>query len=78
LLDWYGFMTFSFFGLRYNGEAIAPGAQTERRGEAGPVRVCLAADTHRPLLLLDDPIPISASEPLPLAASALLGFTTAA
>src|SRR5207253_1630672 len=25
-------------GLRYNGWAIAPGAQTERRGEAGPGR----------------------------------------
>src|SRR5262245_21078098 len=25
-------------GSRYNGEAVAPGAQTERRGGAGPVR----------------------------------------
>src|SRR6516165_9954483 len=25
-------------GLRYNGEAVVPGAQTERRGEAGPMR----------------------------------------
>jgi hypothetical protein len=28
-------------GLRYNEEANDPGAQTERRGEAGPVRVLL-------------------------------------
>jgi hypothetical protein len=25
-------------GLRYNEEVIHPGAQTERRGDAGPVR----------------------------------------
>jgi hypothetical protein len=25
-------------GLRYNEKATDPGAQTERRGEAGPVR----------------------------------------
>jgi hypothetical protein len=25
-------------GLRYNGNAVAAGAQTERRGEAGPVK----------------------------------------
>src|SRR5262249_40179863 len=28
-------------GLRYNEETSNPGAQTERRGEAGPVRVLL-------------------------------------
>jgi hypothetical protein len=28
-------------GLRYNEEANAPGAQTKRRGEAGPVSVLL-------------------------------------
>src|SRR5262245_30251796 len=28
-------------GLRYNEKAIVAGAQTERRGEAGPVRVLL-------------------------------------
>ena len=26
------------FCLRYNGKVSVPGAQTERRGEAGPVR----------------------------------------
>ena len=36
-------------GLRYNDGAITLGEQTERQGDAGPVRVCLAADTHRPL-----------------------------
>src|SRR5262249_49758091 len=30
----------------------SPGAQTERWGGAGPVRLCLAASTHRPLPLL--------------------------
>jgi hypothetical protein len=28
-------------GLRYNKDAIAPGAQTERPGDAGPVRALL-------------------------------------
>jgi hypothetical protein len=28
-------------GLRYNEKAIGPGAQTERRGDAGPVSVLL-------------------------------------
>jgi hypothetical protein len=28
-------------GLRYNAKVITPGAQTERRGDAGPVRVLL-------------------------------------
>jgi hypothetical protein len=28
-------------GLRYNENAIAPGAQTERREDAGPVRSLL-------------------------------------
>ena len=32
-------------------ERSSPGARTERRGDAGPVRVLLAADTHRPLVL---------------------------
>ena len=31
----------SLIGLRYNGETIEPGAQTERRGEAGPLRLLL-------------------------------------
>src|SRR5262249_37632597 len=30
-------------GPRYDEEIIAPGAQSERRGGAGPVRVCLEA-----------------------------------
>jgi hypothetical protein len=38
-------------GLLYHEEIIAPGAQTKRQGDAGPVRVGLAADTHRPLSL---------------------------
>jgi hypothetical protein len=29
------------FGLRYKEKAIAPGAQTERPGDAGPVRALL-------------------------------------
>jgi hypothetical protein len=33
-------------GLRMD-EGILFGAQTERQGDAGPVRFCLAADTHR-------------------------------
>jgi len=28
-------------GLRYNEKVITPGAQTEHRGDAGPVRVLL-------------------------------------
>jgi hypothetical protein len=32
-------------GLRYNDKAILPGAQTERRGGAGPVGACLAVRT---------------------------------
>jgi hypothetical protein len=31
-------------GLRYNENASGPSAQTERRGLAGPVRACLAAE----------------------------------
>src|SRR6516165_130292 len=31
-------------GLRYNEKAIAPGAQTERRGLAGPVRTLLGGE----------------------------------
>src|SRR5262249_5451175 len=38
------------FGL-LDAKCISSGAQTERRGDAGPVRVGLAADTHRPLSL---------------------------
>src|SRR5262249_9761249 len=36
-------MIFLLFGggLRYNDQAITPGAQTERRGDAGPVRSLL-------------------------------------
>src|SRR5207248_1446324 len=30
-------------GLRYNGKAITPSAQTERRGQAGPVRGLLGS-----------------------------------
>jgi hypothetical protein len=30
-------------GLRSNAEAMAPGAQTERRGGAGPVKASLGA-----------------------------------
>jgi hypothetical protein len=36
-------------GLRYDGKAVVPGAQTERRGDAGPVRLLLGGETHRPL-----------------------------
>ena len=37
-----GNMRASFVGgLRYKEQATVPGAQTERRGEAGPVRVLL-------------------------------------
>src|SRR5437868_13850159 len=32
-------------GPRYNGEATCPGAQTERRGGAGPAGACLAVRT---------------------------------
>jgi hypothetical protein len=38
-------------GLRYNAKAIGSGAQTERRGEAGPVRVLLGGG-HVPATLL--------------------------
>src|SRR5438132_13327981 len=34
-------VSFFRFGLRYNEKATDPGAQTERRGEAGPVSVLL-------------------------------------
>src|SRR5437016_7528158 len=34
-------VSFFRFGLRYNENATVPGAQTERRGEAGPVSVLL-------------------------------------
>jgi hypothetical protein len=45
-------------GLRYDEWIIAPGAQTERRGDGGPVRVSLAADTHRPLYAAESvPLP---------------------
>src|SRR5262249_86464 len=33
-------------------KALAPGAQTERRGDAGPVRLLLGGETHRPTFLL--------------------------
>jgi hypothetical protein len=32
-------------GLRYHGNAFRPGAQTERRGLAGPVRDLLGGET---------------------------------
>jgi hypothetical protein len=35
--------------LLYDELAIPPGAQTERRGGAGPVRACLAARTPKEL-----------------------------
>src|SRR5437762_12149493 len=38
-------------GLRYHGEAIAPGAQTEHRGGAGPVRDLLGGG-HAPAVLI--------------------------
>jgi hypothetical protein len=37
-------------GLRYHDKGIASGAQTERRGEAGPVRVLLGGG-HAPAAL---------------------------
>ena len=36
----------SISGLRYNLKVIAPGAQTERRGDAGPVRSLLGGKPH--------------------------------
>src|SRR5262245_60508930 len=36
-------------GLRYIWKDIVPGAQTERRGGAGPAGACLAVRTRRPL-----------------------------
>jgi hypothetical protein len=36
-------------GLRYNERAIAPGAQTERRGDAGPVRLLLGGEDSPPV-----------------------------
>jgi hypothetical protein len=42
------------FGLRYNGKASAAGAQTERRGVAGPVRDLLGGETS-PAALLNHP-----------------------
>jgi hypothetical protein len=30
--------SFSFCGLQHNENAVGPGAQTERQGDAGPVR----------------------------------------
>jgi hypothetical protein len=41
-------------GLRYNQKVIAHGAQTERRGDAGPVRSLLGGKPYRPLLYLSD------------------------
>jgi hypothetical protein len=38
-------------GLRYHKRDIIPGAQTERRGDAGPVRVLLGGG-HAPAALL--------------------------
>jgi hypothetical protein len=38
-------------GLRYNDKAITFGAQTERRGDAGPVRVLLGGG-YAPAALL--------------------------
>jgi hypothetical protein len=38
-------------GLRYNENAIAVGAQTERRGLAGPVRDLLGGETAPAALL---------------------------
>jgi hypothetical protein len=37
-------------GLRFNGKAIVPGAQTERRGGAGPVRLLLGGEAPKELL----------------------------
>src|SRR3990172_12220825 len=42
----------SISGLRYNQKVIAPGAQTERRGDAGPVRSLLRGKPHRPLFFI--------------------------
>src|SRR5262245_22559505 len=42
-------------GLRYNDGANTPGAQTERRGEAGPVRVLLGGG-HAPAAFLCNPL----------------------
>jgi hypothetical protein len=39
-------------GLRYNDRASAAGAQTERRGEAGPVRDLLGGLTSPAALLV--------------------------
>jgi hypothetical protein len=41
-------------GLRYNEKAIDPGAQTERRGEAGPVRLLLSGEDSPAFLFIDN------------------------
>jgi hypothetical protein len=46
---------YSSSGLQYNQKVIAPGAQTERRGDAGPVRSLLRGKPHRPLLFFSLP-----------------------
>jgi hypothetical protein len=38
-------------GLRDHEKASIPGAQTERRGDAGPVRLLRGGETHRPTWL---------------------------
>jgi hypothetical protein len=37
-------------GLRDQGSGNSPGAQTESRSDAGPVRIRVAADTLEPLV----------------------------
>src|SRR5207237_1099738 len=41
--------------LQYNDKAITPGAQTERRGEAGPVRVLLGGGHAPAAFLITEP-----------------------
>src|SRR5262249_29249201 len=42
-------------GLRYNEKAIAPGAQTKRPGDAGPVRALLGGENAPAALLVGKP-----------------------
>jgi hypothetical protein len=48
-------------GLRYNENAIASGAQTERRGEAGPGRGLLGGETSPAALLIERATALSAA-----------------
>src|SRR5262249_55688588 len=61
-------------GLRYNGNTIVPGAQTERRGGAGPVRGLLGGKD--PTGRFSSPLIPLASGPTPLRRTAHGNVTT--